>query len=196
MPEDEVPPDAKAEVVAAVGDALAEHGYERLTTAKIAEAYPKSEAGLYYYYDSKDEMIAAFLETTSDHLALALADADLDGPRAELEFACERLFLSPGDEDADLHVAIMELLSHAPHNETIHGPLVQLSRDTHAELERILDDGVEAGVFRNINPGEVAWFLLSAADGSTGVHVALELDVGREIRSGLETFVDWLQVPE
>jgi hypothetical protein len=135
-------------------------------------------------------MIAAFLEATSDHLAVALAEADLDEPTAELEFACEHLFLGPDDEGADLHVAIMELLSHAPHNETIHGPLVQLAEDTHGELARILAAGVEGGDFRPLDSDAVAWFLLAAADGSTGINVALEMAIDADLQTGLDEFVD------
>jgi AcrR family transcriptional regulator len=186
-----VPPEAKAEIAEAVGAALADHGYERLTTAKIAAAYDKSEAALYYHYDSKDEMIAAFLELAADAQATELADTGGD-PEARLRAACERLFVAPGDERAGLHVAVMELLSHAPHNETLRGPLRELEEATLDALADIVADGVETGVFRRIDPDATAAFLLAAADGATGFHVALELDVGEDLRTGWSAYVDSL----
>ena len=186
-----VPPEAKAEIAEAVGAALADHGYERLTTAKIAAAYEKSEAALYYHYDSKDEMIAAFLELTADAQASELVAEEAD-PEARLRAACERLFVAPGDERAGLHVAVMELLSHAPHNETLRGPLRELEEATLDALADIVADGVEQSVFRPVDPDATAAFLLAAADGSTGFYVALELDVGEDLRTGWSAYVDSL----
>ncbi|MFB6074898.1 MAG: TetR/AcrR family transcriptional regulator [Haloarculaceae archaeon] len=193
--DDSVPPEARAEIAGAVRRALAEYGYERVTTARIAAEYGKSEAGLYYYYDSKDEMIAAFLEHAAEERRASLAGidpGDPDDPEAALRAACERLFRSPGEEGASVHVAVMELLSHAPYNETLRGPLLELERATLDALTALVRAGVERGVFREVDPRAVAAFLLAAADGSTGFHVALEMDVGADLRAGWSAYVDSL----
>jgi AcrR family transcriptional regulator len=189
---DDISPETKAEIALAVRQALAEHGYERLTTAKIAAEYDKSEAGLYYYFDTKDEMIAAFLEYSTGQLGDALASLGTDDPETRLRAACEYMFLSPGDEGANVHVAIMELLSHAPYNETLRAPLIALESAALAELTAIVRDGVEAGVFRDVDPRATAAFLLAAGDGSTGFHVALELDVGDDLEAAWNDYVDSL----
>jgi len=191
-----VPPEARAEIAEAVGAALAEHGYERLTTAKIAAAYDKSEAALYYHYDSKDEMIAAFLELAAESVGADLPDGSAADPEQRLRALCEGLFLSPGDEGAAVHVAVMELLSHAPYNETLREPLCELERRTLETIAEIVRDGVERGVFRPVDPDATGAFLLAAADGSTGFHVALELDVGDDLREGWSDYVDSLLVDD
>jgi len=188
---DGIPPETKAEIALAVRRALAEHGYERLTTAKIAEECDKSEAGLYYYYDSKDEMIAAFLEETAGSLGEQLATVD-GGPEQRLREACAHLFVDPGEEAAGVHVAIMELLSHAPYNETLREPLLALESATLDLLTGIVREGVEQGVFRDVDPRSTAAFLLAAADGSTGFYVALEMDVGEDLHAGVTAYIDSL----
>ena len=192
MSADPVPTEERAAIADAVGMALAEHGYERLTTAKIAAEYGKSEAGLYYYYDTREEMIAAFLEHTAGQLGEDLAALEADDPEAALRAACEQLFLSPGEEGAGLHVAIMELLSHAPYNDTLREPLVALESATLEALADIVHAGVDQGVFREVDPRATAAFLLAAADGSTGFHVALTMDVGEDVRAGWEAYLDSL----
>lgn len=191
---DQVPAEERAAIADAVGTALAEHGYERLTTAKIAAEYGKSEAGLYYYYDTKEEMIAAFLEHTAGQLGEDLAALETADPEAALRAACEQLFLSPGEEGAGLHVAIMELLSHAPYNDTLREPLLALESATLEALAGVVRAGIAEGVFREVDPRATAAFLLAAADGSTGFHVALEMDVGDDLRAGWEAYVDSLLV--
>jgi len=191
---DPVPAEERAAIADAVGAALAEHGYERLTTAKIAAEYDKSEAGLYYYYDTKEETIAAFLEYTAGQFGEDLAALEAEDPEAALRAACEQLFLSPGEEGAGLHVAIMELLSHAPYNDTLREPLEALESATLGALVDIVRAGIDAEVFRGVDPRATAAFLLAAADGSTGFHVALEMDVGDDLRAGWEAYVDSLLV--
>jgi len=187
----DISPETRAEIADAVRDALAEYGYERLTTAKIADHYENSEAGLYYYYDTKDEMIAAFLEYMAGQLGEELAAID-GGPEQKLRAACDHLFLSPDDDDAGVHVGIMELLSHAPHNETLREPLLALESATLDLFTGIVREGVESGTFREVDPRATAAFLLAAADGSTGFHVALEMDVGPDIERGWSAYVDSL----
>ena len=188
---DGIAAETKAEIALAVRQALAEHGYERLTTAKIADKYDKSEAGLYYYYDTKDEMIGAFLEETAGNLGEQLATVD-GGPEQRLREACAHLFVDPADDAAGVHVAIMELLSHAPYNDTLREPLLALESATLDLLTGIVREGVEQGVFRDIDPRETAAFLLAAADGSTGFYVALEMDVGADLHAGVSAYIDSL----
>ncbi|WP_277541801.1 TetR/AcrR family transcriptional regulator [Haloarcula laminariae] len=184
--------DACESVALAVQEALAQHGYERLTTAKIAEAYENSEAGLYYYFDSKDEMIAAFLDLAADHLREDLLRVETEDPEAAIRDACDFLFRTPEHEYAGIAVAIMELLSHAPYNETLRAPLLELETACLDALTDIVAAGVEQGVFREVEPRATAAFLLAAADGSTGIAVALEMDVADDLRDGWEAYVDSL----
>jgi AcrR family transcriptional regulator len=191
----DVPAAVRAEIADAVRAALAEHGYARLTTAKIAAESEKSEAGLYYYYDSKDEMVAAFLEETSDYLASALGDVAAPNAEARLRAACDHLFVDREDESRRcVNVAIMELLSHAPYSETLREPLRTLERDTHAFLADVIAAGIADGSFRSdVDPGATAALLLAAADGSTGFYLALGMeDVGESLDGAVDAYVDSL----
>lgn len=194
MSDETVPPDAKAQIAKAVRQALAEHGYARLTTAKIAAESEKSEAGLYYYYDSKDEMIAAFLETTTAYLTEELAASHSDDPETALRAACDRLFVDREDEEArGATIAIMELLSHAPYNETLREPLLTFEGSLLDHLTSIVSDGIEQGVFRDVDPRGTAAFLLAAANGSTGFYLALGMDdVGDRLHDQADAYVDSL----
>lgn len=198
MSDESVPAETSDQIADAVGKALAEHGYARLTTAKIAAESDKSEAGLYYYYDTKDEMIAAFLETTADYLAESLATGDVDDPETKLRDACDQLIVDREHEQArGANIAIMELLSHAPYNETLRGPLRELEGNTLDHLATIVAEGVDQGVFRDVDPQGVAAFLLAAANGSTGFYLALGMDdAGASLHAQVDAYVDSLLVAE
>lgn len=97
---DEVPTETREEVATAMRTALAKHGYARLTTKQIAAEAEMSEAGLYYHYDTKDELIATFLEAAADHLSEELADVEASDPETALRAALDHLFTHHDDEEA------------------------------------------------------------------------------------------------
>nr|WP_241431973.1 TetR/AcrR family transcriptional regulator [Haloferax mucosum] len=187
-----MPPEQKAQIAHAVRKALAKHGYARLTTKKVAAESEKSEAGLYYYYDSKDEMIVAFLDTSVDYLARRLDEIDADGPEARLRAVCDILLVDETDDAAaGVNIAVMELLSHAPHNETLREPLLRMERHTLDVIADIVRDGVEQDVFRDVDPEGTAAFVLSATDGYTGFALALGMDgIGDRLRDALDVYID------
>jgi hypothetical protein len=60
-------------------------------------------------------------------------------------------------------------------------------------LAAVLAEGVEAGVFRAVDPEGVAAFLLAAANGSTGFYLALGMDeAGAALHEQVDTYVDGL----
>lgn len=184
---DAVPATARAEIVGAVRRALAKHGYARLTTKKVAAESEKSEAFFFYHYDTKDDLVVAFLDWATEHSAERLAAIDADDPVTRLFVACAVLL---GDnEDADdrgINVAVMELLAHAPHDEAFHDRLSAYERSVIDELAAILTAGIDAGVFRDVDPEATAAYLLMTTDGTTGAVMALGMtDVGEQVRERL-----------
>jgi AcrR family transcriptional regulator len=192
--DDGIPPEAQADIATAVRAALAKHGYARLTTAKIAAEADVSEAGLYYHCDSKDEMIAVFLRAAADYLAEELAAVDADDPEAKLRAALDRLYTTLDDEQArGVDIAVMELLSHAPHNETLRDSLLAMQRNTLDHLADVIAEGVQDDTFRAVDPDGAAAFLLAAAHGSTGFYLALGMEsAGDALHAHVDAYVDWL----
>lgn len=184
---DAVPDVARAEIVGAVRRALAKHGYARLTTKKVAAESEKSEAFFFYHYDTKDDLVVAFLDWATERSAERLAAIDSDDPVTRLFVACDVLVGDYEDEDdRGINVAMMELLSHAPHDEALHDRLSAYERSVIDELAAIVSLGIESGAFRDVDPEATAAYLLMTADGTTGAVMALGMtDVGEKVRERL-----------
>ncbi|PSP40942.1 TetR/AcrR family transcriptional regulator [Halobacteriales archaeon QH_6_64_20] len=184
---DAVPDVARAEIVGAVRRALAKHGYARLTTKKVAAESEKSEAFFFYHYDTKDDLVVAFLDWATERSAERLAAIDSDDPVTRLFVACDVLVGDYEDEDdRGINVAMMELLSHAPHDEAFHDRLSAYKRSVIDELAAIVSLGIESGAFRDVDPEATAAYLLMTADGTTGAVMALGMtDVGEKVRERL-----------
>lgn len=193
---DDLDPDVRAEIARAVGAALAEHGYARLRTKHVAAASELSEAGLYYHCDSKEAMVAVFLEAAQRQREADYAAIEDEDPEARLRAACDALMVDADDERArGINVAVMELLAHAPHEATLREPLRALQETSLSFLAATIEDGIERGAFRDVDPRGTAGFLKSAADGWTGFSLALGIEgMDAKLRDQMDAFIDSLLV--
>jgi AcrR family transcriptional regulator len=176
--------DTRAEIAEAVRAALATHGYAGLTTKKVAAESEKSEAFFFYHCDTKADLILVFLEWAAgwslDRFAAAAAEPD---PVRKLYVTCDCLLGDPDDEfERGMNVAMMELLSHAPHDAAFRDRLEAYERRVLADLAEVIEGGIEAGVLREVDPEATAAFLLMAADGTAGAVHALGM---RDVEAGV-----------
>ena len=199
--ENEVPEEARQEVARAVRRALAKHGYANLTTSQIAEETEKSEAFLFYHYDTKDDLVGAFLEDSVGWLdmRLKLTTDELEDPDDRLRALCDiMLALDSPRAMQGIHIAVMELLSHAPHKETLQEPLRVHQNYVRDRLAEEVRTGVEQGIYReDVDPEAVASFLQMTLDGSTGSVLSLRMeDVGKDIQEKIHSYIDSLESEE
>lgn len=188
----DVPIAIRDEIAQSVLRALAQYGYAGLTTQKVAAESDKSEAALFYHYDTKDDLVVAFLEWAIDHSTNRLTDIDASDPKEELFAACEVLLGDPDDElDRGINVAMMELLAHAPHNDRFSSLLSDFEMVEIETLAAIIDRGIDAGIFRTVDSTAVAAYILMTTDGTAGAVMALGLrDVREQVRDQLFTFIE------
>jgi AcrR family transcriptional regulator len=185
-------PDVREEIAEAVRSALAKHGYAGLTTRKVAAESEKSEAFFFYHCDTKADLILVFLEWatgwSADRFAAAAAEPD---PVRKLYLACDCLLGDPDDEfERGMNVAMMELLSHAPHDAAFRDRLEAYERRVLSDLADVVGGGIEAGVLREVDPEATAAFLLMAADGTAGaVHALGMRDVEANVRERLFNYL-------
>jgi AcrR family transcriptional regulator len=191
---DRPPSAARAEVVRAVERALSKHGYAGLTTKNVAAESDKSEAFFFYHYDTKDDLVVAFLDWAIERNRERLAALD-DDPVVRLYDALDVLVGDPTDDvDRGINVAMMELLSHAPHNDRFRERLTAYEQSVIDLFVEIVREGIEGGVFRDVDPEDVAGYLLVTANGTAGAAMALRMDavdaaVRREVDRYLRTTV-------
>jgi len=187
---DRPPSAARAEVVRAVERALSKHGYAGLTTKNVAAESDKSEAFFFYHYDTKDDLVVAFLDWAIERNRERLAALD-DDPVARLYDALDVLVGDPTDDvDRGINVAMMELLSHAPHNDRFRERLTAYEQSVIDLFVEIVREGVEEGVFRDVDPEDVAGYLLVTANGTAGAAMALRMDaVDAAVRRELDRYL-------
>lgn len=181
----------QAEIMAATQRAIAKHGITDLSTQKIADEWGRSQPLLHYYYETKEELIVAYI----DHLRASSNEAyearASQTPLNRVWWMTQRDF-DPADIDDQTSVstALLELHAKAPHSEPYREALNRYEDDAREFLVTALQDGIERGTFREVDPEETATFLLSVLDGENlRTRMLGRSSDATTIRAGLEAYV-------
>ncbi|GGM68864.1 AcrR family transcriptional regulator [Halarchaeum rubridurum] len=146
--------------------ALCEHGYADLTMQAIADEFSKSKSLIHYHYDTKEELLVAFLDYLLDgFLAKVEETNDGDDPRERLDTLVDILLSGP-EESEDFQIAMLELRSQAPYVEAYREAFAANDQHLVGLLADTVAAGVESGVFRDVDPERVAETILVMIDGA------------------------------
>ena len=168
--------DASEEIMRATYRALCEHGYADLTVKRIAEEYGKSTAAVHYHYDTKDDLLAAFLDFVLDQFVDAIHEVETTHPEQRLELLLDKLLVDLEDHQ-DLLVAMLELRSQAPYKDAFSERFEQNDEYVRYLLRTVIDHGIDEGVFTDVDAEHTARALMMIVDGARTRAVVLD-DVG------------------
>jgi AcrR family transcriptional regulator len=147
--------------------ALLEHGYADLSISRIADELEKSKAAIYYHYDTKDDLLVAFLAFAADRFEERVHTETGDDPAADLEHVVEKLLpLQPDEEQRQLQAVLVGLRSQAVTNETFREQFTQIDERLAATIRGIVDRGIDEGTFRDIDSSRVAEHVLATINGA------------------------------
>ena len=153
------------EIMHATYRALQDHGYAGLTIKRIAEEYGKSTAAIHYHYETKEDLLAAFIEFVLARFKETIHEVETTDPERRLELLLDQLLVAPADHP-DLLVAMLEMRSQAPYNETFHERFRKNDEYVRYMLRTVIEQGVQEGVFRDVDADHEARALLTIVDGA------------------------------
>lgn len=210
-PEDRQEREGSAETRAAIMEAthraLCKHGYANLSIQKIADEFEMTTAVLHYHFDTKENLLAAFLEYLLDNLVeehTAQFDIEsIEDPRDRLLVLIDALLVVlVGIDDPDrgidresdrpplggeeLSMALLELRAQAGRNEAFREQFTVNYDYAWDLMVATVEEGIEQGVFREVDPEQVATLLLAAMLGGRAYRVSLTHDdVASTVRNAL-----------
>ena len=170
--------------------ALRDHGYADLTIKRIAEEYGKTTAAVHYHYETKEDLLAAFLDYILDQFAAAVHDVETTDPEQRLDLLIDKL-IADAEDHQDLLIAMLEMRSQAPYNETFGERFQQNDEYVRYMLRTVIDHGVREGVFSPVDSEHVARALMMIVDGARTRAVVLdEADTLATARQTAAEYVD------
>lgn len=204
--------ETRAAILEATHRALCKHGYANLTIQKIADEFDMTSAVLHYHYDTKENLLAAFLELLLDEYAAQFDIEEIEDPRDRLLALIDALLVVlVGIDDAnrlddhdqsslggeELSMALLELRAQAGRNEAFSKQFTVNYDYAWDQMVTTIEAGIEQEVFRETDPEQVATLLLSTMLGGRAYHVSLiHDDVAPAARNALvDLILDDLLVP-
>jgi len=158
---------AEEEIMEATYRALLKHGYADLSISRIADELDKSKAAIYYHYDTKDDLLVAFLEFAVDRFEETIETETGDEPPEDLEHVIEKLLpLQPDEEQRQLQAVLVGLRSQAVTNEVFRKQFTQIDERLIATIRGIVDRGIDEGTFRDVESSRVAEHILATVNGA------------------------------
>ena len=158
---------AEEEIMEATYRALLKHGYADLSISRIADELDKSKAAIYYHYDTKDDLLVAFLEFAVDRFEETIETETGDEPPEDLEHVIEKLLpLQPDEEQRQLQAVLVGLRSQAVTNGVFREQFTQIDERLAATIRGIVDRGIEEDTFRDVDPSRVAEHILATVNGA------------------------------
>ena len=158
---------AEEEIMEATYRALLEHGYAGLSISRIAGELDKSKAAIYYHYDTKDDLLAAFLEFAVDRFEETIDTETGEEPSEDLEHVTEKLLpLQPDAEQRQLQTVLVGLRSQAVTNEVFREQFTQIDERLAATIRDIVERGIDEGSFRDVDPSRVTEHILATVNGA------------------------------
>lgn len=163
--------DRRRQIVETAFDMLAEKGFEGFRTRDVAERAGINSATLHHYFPTKETLIegvAAHLEHRYMRDRAPMPATDEDTPAAlralRQEFADVTFFWR---EEPSTWAVSREFMLRAPRDPVVADIITRLNDRWRASVERVLAEGRDAGVFRDLrDPAAAALAVVGALWGS------------------------------
>jgi AcrR family transcriptional regulator len=161
---------------------LQEHGYAGLSISRIADAADLSKSSCYHFFDDKDDLLVSFMDYVLASFGESIGQRFADDPLTDLRLHLLVGILGPGehgvdapDDDAvipapDMQVPpsrepIVELRTQALHDDAYRERFLQVDAVLRENLGEMIDRGVAAGDFHDVDVDRVADFLVTLVMG-------------------------------
>ncbi|MGQ4557038.1 TetR family transcriptional regulator C-terminal domain-containing protein [Halobellus sp. GM3] len=175
-PADRTFSESEEAIMKATYRALREYGYADLTIQRIADEYGKSTAAVHYYYDTKDQLLASFLDYLLERFVDSIRDVETTDPEERLQLLLDELLVKP-QENPDLSVALLEMRSQAPYKTAFRDRFAQNDEYVRYLLKAAVNHGIDEGAFTDVDAEHVTRSLMTIIDGGRTRAVVLD-DLG------------------
>ncbi len=186
------PSGTREAIMKATYEALCKHGYADLTIQRIGDEFPKSKSLLYHHYDSKDALLLDFLAYMLEHFETSVPQEEYPDAAAHLRAVLDHVLPDELNEDRrEFTSAMVELRAQAAHDPEYREHFTRSTRFFQDRFVTIVENGIEQGVFRDVDPDRVAALLLATIDGARFQRVTTDQEEEvAAVRDELQEYVE------
>jgi AcrR family transcriptional regulator len=168
VPSEDLSEERQKQILDAAITEFARNGFHATRMEDIARASGLSKGAVYLYYKSKDAIIAALLRTLfSWEMRGVRAIAEGEGGAADRLLAITRMFADELERMKAATPILMEFYAVAFRQSAVRDYLSQFYAELRVPLVALIQQGVERGEFRAVDPDEVALAWTALVEGLT-----------------------------
>ena len=186
--------DTREAIMEATFRALGKRGYADLRMRDIGAEFEMTRQLIHYYYDGKHDLISAFLEYVIEQYEGSVEVGENDDPWAELDARIDQCLFGPEFSNDFDHWDRMrvyhELFSQAQNDDRHREIFNRHYIEIRGSIARVIERGIEQGVFRDVDPESTAQFITDAIHAARGRRISLgHDDAPEQTRRALDEFV-------
>lgn len=166
--------ESREEIMHATYHALCKHGFSNLTMQHIADEMDRSRTLLHYHYDTKEDLLDAYLDRMIGWIGDRLTESSTEHPVDRLAEFINRFVIPPEETGQTFALALLELRLQAVHNEKFRRKLTQHYEENVATVAEIIEDGIAEGIFREIDATAVGEAVYTAMVGARTYQITLD----------------------
>ena len=155
------------EIMHATHRALVNSGYAELSISRISDELDKAKSTIYHYYDSKDALLLRFLRFTVDRFEATINTSIGDDPKEDLNHIIRTLLpCKLTEEKRQLHSVLVTLSPQALERAVFREQFTEIDTRLVTIIEKTVRRGVDADVFRDVDPTHAAEHILATIKGT------------------------------
>jgi AcrR family transcriptional regulator len=152
-------------VMAATARALADHGFADLTMRDVAGRVDVSKSTLHYRYDTREGLLAAWLQHNARNAEALFEAYEDEDPLPRLCGILDANLAAIADPELPgLLPAYLEIHARAARSDAFRDAIAESEARYRDELVAIVEQGIQEGVFRDVDPEATATLLLAVPD--------------------------------
>lgn len=194
-PRPDVSEQRRSQILQAASRVFARRGFQETRMDDIVSESGLSKGALYWYFESKDDIIIAIVESTLDR-ELAHIQALVDDPRPARERLMDFVeFMLVDFQNLDeLLPMVFEIVALAIRKVSVRPMIESYFRSTMDSLVPIIEQGIEAGEFRPVDAQAAAIAVGAQIEGTILLQVYDQQTVrlADHVRSGLQLLLSGL----
>jgi AcrR family transcriptional regulator len=166
MPAQQRGEETRSRILEAATEAFARYGYDATGVAEICRRADVTKGAFYHHFPSKQAVFLEMLERWLGGIDKGLETARLDGENAPDRLLAMTAMFRPVFQEAGGRLPIfLEFLTKAGHSPVVWQATVAPFRKYHAFFSRIIQDGIDEGSLRSLDPDRASNVLIAYAVG-------------------------------
>ena len=166
MPKADVANARKSQIVQATVECISKHGYHNFSMQDVAKTAGVSKGIIHYYFLNKDELMMSVLQKVANDIETLLAEEmdAISDPKRKLEVFVQGCF-DVVRSTREYYQVNMDFWTQINQKEAVREVLSKHYNNFRQTAESVIEQGIDAGVFKATNPSDYASYIIALVDG-------------------------------